>query len=360
MRQEVKYLKNILVSLFFGKSLKKTIDPNKRKAFIFEVSINGNMGDQAISIAQYNYIKKYLPGFQIIEIPANEVYTYYKHIQEILEMDDILFIQGGGNVGNLYLSAEKARTFIIKKFKNNRIVSFPQSVFFTENLIGDIELKRSIKIYERNKNLFLFARDKDSFDFFNKNFVKTKKYLCPDIVFSMDLPKNKLDSDTICTLLRNDIEKKDSSDISQAISNWCTINDIEVIVSDTMKPELGNNAFENRETYLKEMILEIVNSKVVVTDRLHGMILSYLTGTPCLALNNSYGKVEKTYTSWLSKNEYIDFFDGNEIDENKFHFELSKLYNLESVNFTPLIAEFSSLDDIVNFVEKEIVSYESV
>ena len=43
---------------------------------------------------------------------------------------------------------------------------------------------------------------------------------------------------------------------------------------------------ENREQLLKQKIEEFQSAELVITDRLHGMIFSVITGTPCIAFDN--------------------------------------------------------------------------
>ena len=52
---------------------------------------------------------------------------------------------------------------------------------------------------------------------------------------------------------------------------------------------------ENREKELLKLIELISHSGFVVTDRLHGMIMSIISGTPCIALDNSSKKVSGVY-----------------------------------------------------------------
>lgn len=77
-----------------------------------------------------------------------------------------------------------------------------------------------------------------------------------------------------------------------------------------------NILFDEREPIVKSKLKEFSNSQIVVTDRLHGMIFAALTGTPCIALNNSDRKVEGVY-AWLSDLPFI-FFAKNIDDLNKF------------------------------------------
>ena len=50
------------------------------------------------------------------------------------------------------------------------------------------------------------------------------------------------------------------------------------------------------------------SSKIVITDRLHGLIFSKITSTPCIAIDNSNNKIRETYNAWLKGNKNIYFF----------------------------------------------------
>ena len=52
---------------------------------------------------------------------------------------------------------------------------------------------------------------------------------------------------------------------------------------------------------------EFAECETVVTDRLHGMIFSYITSTPCLAVSNSTGKSLYAYNDWLNGSRGITF-----------------------------------------------------
>ncbi len=51
---------------------------------------------------------------------------------------------------------------------------------------------------------------------------------------------------------------------------------------------------------------EFSSVQLVVTDRLHGMVFSAITGTPCIALDNISHKVYGAY-QWLSYLPYLRF-----------------------------------------------------
>lgn len=51
------------------------------------------------------------------------------------------------------------------------------------------------------------------------------------------------------------------------------------------------------------------SSKIVITDRLHAMLICAITGTPCIAFDNISKKVQGVCELWLEKFPYIKFVD---------------------------------------------------
>ena len=64
---------------------------------------------------------------------------------------------------------------------------------------------------------------------------------------------------------------------------------------------------EVREFEVERKFDEFRRARLVITDRLHGMIFAAITGTPCIALNNSSGKVEGVWSLWLRHLDYVKF-----------------------------------------------------
>ena len=50
------------------------------------------------------------------------------------------------------------------------------------------------------------------------------------------------------------------------------------------------------------------HTELVITDRLHGMIFSAITGTPCIVINSKSPKVRGCY-EWIRHLDYIQFCD---------------------------------------------------
>ena len=60
--------------------------------------------------------------------------------------------------------------------------------------------------------------------------------------------------------------------------------------------------YNNKKLF--ERLNKISEYKLCITDRLHGLIFSYITNTPCIAFNNIDNKVEGT-AKWLENVEWI-------------------------------------------------------
>ena len=56
---------------------------------------------------------------------------------------------------------------------------------------------------------------------------------------------------------------------------------------------------DNAQKLLDDYLIRLQTMSLVITDRLHGMILSYITKTPCIVFNNNNRKIESTYNTWL-------------------------------------------------------------
>ena len=181
-----KKIKNKLKCVIKAKKL--DLD-DKKKIYIILAADYGNLGDVAITYAQKQYLNDILPEYEVIEIPASEFYNYYLFLKNKVNSEDIITIVGGGNLGNLYDIIEDVRRKTIKTFKNNLIVSFPQTATFTEDIKGEKDLEKAKKIYSKHKKLILFAREEKTYNYMKKNFDKNEVYLTPDIVFYL---KNKV------------------------------------------------------------------------------------------------------------------------------------------------------------------------
>lgn len=321
-----------------------------KKIFIGLTADYRNIGDIAITIAQRKILTEFFPDRKIIEIPMTQALEYTSYIKNILNDDDILTLIGGGNLGNIYLSFEERRRAIINIFKNNKIISFPQSIDFSDTSEGMSELNKSINIYSQNPNLKILAREQKSFDIIKNNF-KNDVTLIPDTVFYLKnnlSTNNSLERKNITICLRNDKEKVTNLNLSNELTNVLksnNFNDISVI--DTIIEDIYINPNERISRLTKFFNDNYYNSKVIITDRLHGMIFAAITNTPCIVFDNSNKKISSTYNTWLKNEPLIKFFEHyNEEEIINAITDFSKLNNYNT-SISHITDKFNTLKEIL-------------
>lgn len=107
------------------------------------------------------------------------MYAWANDIRKNLNSDDIITIIGGGNSGDVYDSFEKARQFIAYYYKKYKVISFPQTVDFTNTANGKKELMIAKSIYKKTNIIFL--REKKNL----LNFIKTNLNITNHILFQI-------------------------------------------------------------------------------------------------------------------------------------------------------------------------------
>ena len=103
-----------------------------------------------------------------------------------------------------------------------------------------------------------------------------------------------------------------------------------------------------RDKELKKKFKQISRAKVVVTDRLHGMIFCAFTNTPCIVLSNYNHKIKNSYETWLNHLDYIKFYDT--IDVDKIIKDIEGLYSKKD------FVKWSSLFDAYNPLFDELLN----
>lgn len=347
-------MKRIIIRLkYFCKEIKSIIlrfkingkcsQTETKKTYVFGAADYGNIGDIAITYAQKEFLKNTLEGYEIIEIPMNEVNELIHKIKREIKNDDIITIIGGGNMTNRYDSFEELRRMVIKNFHRNLIVSFPQTIDFTDDIKGEESLRRTIRIYSSHPKLKIFARENKSFIEMKKIFNKNEVFLVPDIVMSLkDLfQKNTRSGKKIGLCLRNDKEKLIDIDVEQKIIQKYGVDNIEYL---STYIEYDDFKYERRYDIFKELLKEISKTKVFITDRLHGMIFCYLTGTPCIAMDNDNHKISESYKLWLKDCSYIKLIEPDEIKNlSKIIDEMSNI-EISDVN---LLDKYEKLREVL-------------
>ena len=340
----------LLFTYFFSKKESMDRVKDKKKKIVIALAANyGNLGDVAITYAQKKFLRERFPEYEVIEFKISDTFSKMKSLKKSICKEDIITIVGGGNMGDLYVDIEFARQFIIKNFPQNKIVIFPQTIFFSKTIRGKMGLWRAKRIYNKHKKLTLFVREKYSYERYHSYFKNMK--LVPDIVLSMNYAEPielKRESVTIC--FRNDKENGIKNEMKSRL-----ISELEkYYVIKKKDTHIGRQA-DLKKLYEELNILVNIfqNSKVVVTDRLHGMILSYITHTPCVVFSGGNKKIEGCY-NWIAESNYIKLIESLR-DKKDIDFallEIEKIYKLEE-NQKKFVDINSKFDEISKAIESE-------
>lgn len=307
---------------------------DKRKIFYLLKPNHGNMGDQAIAFATLEFLKKYFCEYEIIEIDRKELYKNFYGIKRSINKDDLIVLHGGGNMGNLYLPEEESRRFVIEKFKDNNIISMTQTITFTDDREGKKEQQISRRIYNSHNKLILLAREEKSYEIM-KNLFNSTVFKVPDIVFFLSgkLEGNHINRKFITTCLRDDKESLYLEKKKAFIKNLKDNYDNVMIYDTNLNRDLNINS---RTSELKKMWDNFRKSKIVITDRLHGMIFCVITNTPCIVLKSLDCKITESY-KWIKNLQFIKLVD-------KLEYEV----------IVPIINEYINKNVVVNIdFEKE-------
>lgn len=274
-----------------------------RKIYFLDAPSYGNVGDQAIAYAIRMFSVKYFPDYEFVEILQDDLPQYTEFLKKSINAEDMIFLTGGGNMGNVYRIYEATRRFVIKNFPNNKIIVFPQTIAYTENIFGKISLATSQRIYGAHKQLTLMARERFSYEKMQNLYPKNRVILCPDIVLSLQRSEDISARKSIGICLRNDIESaliaQDREYIAASLQQLSI--PIETITTITDATHITK---ENRERIVLDKLDEIAKCRLFVTDRLHGMIFAVLTHTPCIVFENSNGKVRGVY-AWVKDSSRV-------------------------------------------------------
>lgn len=275
----------------------KLFAPDRKAAFVmFNSPEYGNLGDQAIALAEREFFVKNFPDKDFIEIPCNAYIKENLLIKDSIRKDDVILLTGGGYLGSLWKWLEDISLNIIENYPENKIVILPQTIFFSEDAVGNHEKKLFINIVSKHKNITIFARDTKTAKLLNEMGIKNV-FTVPDMAMSLDLSDYKAEivpkKAVVC--IRNDQESKQIAGAQQS-SNDLISKGFDVR---TLSTTIDANVDQcNRKHTLEELWKEISNSEIVITDRLHMVIFCCLLGVHCIAFDNGTGKVFDFIDSW--------------------------------------------------------------
>lgn len=310
---------------------------NYSKCYILDAPFHENVGDILIYEGEKTLLKN-----NHITILGTYSYTTFPFFE--IDSNILLVIHGGGNLGDIYPEHLDFLEKITDKYRENKIIVFPQTIFFANPDAAKYRLKKLTS----HPNLHICARDQRSLNILQTYFCKKRSLLVPDMAFYLiderliktHLVHSKTSSNKRLFIQRIDDEKKNSktSPLSvnskyDKISDWPSFQ-YSFIYSSLISKVLNNlyrkkiSVFSKKvinscwqlyfklhcHLMIKEGINFLLPYDVIHTTRLHGAILGILLEKEVYIYDNSYGKNSQFYQTWLKNIKSIHFI--NEENEN--------------------------------------------
>ena len=286
------------------KSIKKQINDNPKRVFYFGMPEHANMGD----LGQYYCVKKWLAenynDYCVIECVSSIVLDsesgFDKFFRAVLKPEDLLVIHSGYNTNDLSTVSNKLNLYLIGNFINNHIIVLPQTVFFKH----EENLKKSSEVFNRHKKLVFMARDEVSYEISRKMIPDGCVSMVPDIVTTLIGTRNEQNErHGIVLCHRHDGEQfYTDMDFENMRSKFSTIDEVNIM--DTTVELSYKKIIKDLFGAMMSIVGMFEKSRIVITDRYHGMIYSLVANTPVIVMKTTDHKVIEGYK--ILKKQYPD------------------------------------------------------
>jgi pyruvyl transferase EpsO len=220
-----------------------------------------------------------------------------------------IVIHGGGNFGDLWPDQHGFREEVLARYPRQRVIQMPQSVHFRDAA----SWRRTAEIVRRHGDFVFLVRDWKSLALAEKMGCEVR--LCPDMAFCLGAVDSGAEprSDLV-VLLRTDHEgvgiQPEEVSIARSVGRVVDWVDEPAVfrahnrlsrLLHLLAPTRGAKVEHYRTLAGRRVdrgLRLLASGRAVVTDRLHGHILSLLLGQPSYVLDNSYGKLRTFIDTW--------------------------------------------------------------
>jgi exopolysaccharide biosynthesis predicted pyruvyltransferase EpsI len=293
------------------------------KVALLDFPNHNNVGDNAIWLGEKVALKK--NGVDVVY--QCDLHSFSESaLRKRLGKDGIVLLHGGGNLGSVWPEHQKFRERIIKLFPDKKIVQLPQSVHF-DNEEDILQFKEVAKSHQ---NLHILVRDTASFEILMQ--LDLSVQLCPDMALALGpvLASGKPVVDVVW-LARTDHESASGEqhqlnctsekldwlygEPGKFYSKWImrfTVRIRRIVQKSYQRSSLLRDYFGGIHSIFFDALARsrfnrgiriLSRGKVVMTDRLHGHILSTLLGKPQILFDNHYRKIGNYLDCFVSSRD---------------------------------------------------------
>lgn len=292
---------------------------DRRSVHYVDMPVHSNIGDLLIMLGTLAFFDKsrVVPKLQA---------AYFNYDPSWASPKDVLVFQGGGNMGDLYSACQEFRETAISVARHSRIIILPQTIHFES--AGN--LLRCVQVCRKHPDLHIFARDRRSYALAQE--MTDNAYLAPDMAHQLwgsqgyrGAPISERRGKM--SLIRTDAESNNPglTDEAQA-TDWPSLvgkrREFAIRYSRALLSRLHlmkiNRLVLNYEMdlwvwFAQRLVTEAAamfgGLEEVITDRLHGHILSCLLETPSKVIDNEYGKNSSYVREWTARSDLVQTVD---------------------------------------------------
>jgi exopolysaccharide biosynthesis predicted pyruvyltransferase EpsI len=271
---------------------------------------HANVGDSAIWLGEAEFLRRH--GANVAYVCDLQSYSP-EHLAARLGADGVILLHGGGNLGDYWYHHQEFRERVITTFQKHRIIQLPQTIHFVNAWAAD----QCAKVFNAHPHLTVLCRDRPSLQFAASRFSSPAK-LCPDMALALGAISRPHEPDAeVLWLARTDTEAAaawgDETRAGVVREDWLDEPDFELrelnksltaaLLAkpadwEQLQSELGATYEPLARHRVARGCSQLSRGRAVVTDRLHGHILSMLLGLPHVVLDNAYGKIAGFREAW--------------------------------------------------------------
>lgn len=284
------------------KRLVEGLPPGSKIAYI-DQPIHLNVGDLLINMGLESLLSE-----SDLNVDVRLCVHDYDRFKCAITSDHIIILHGGGNFGDIWPEHESLRQKVLRDFKGNKVILFPQTVHFNSMKVA----KACARAYLDHPDFTMYVRDPKSAEFVEQHMGITCR-LAPDTAhqlwneppllpstigagklrfFRRDLeaPKEWAETGTDWNNLRTTVDRP----LQLAYRYAMALNR-----SEKLQPQLIAGWYRRRDALVERSAAFFMRHDSVITSRLHGAILGALVGIDVEVVDNSYGKLSRYCDHWM-------------------------------------------------------------
>ena len=283
----------------------ENVIPRRSRVALLDFPDHTNVGDSAIwlgELATLSHLES-----KICYVATRTTYRA-ERLRRALGPDGIVLLHGGGNFGDLWPKHQDHREQVVRELPDYPIVQLPQSICFQDRERLE-EARRALQSHDR---FTVVVRDNDSLTIAREK-LGLPAVLCPDSAFAIGAIEPRAGPVQPVVWLSRDDHEGPASRISGSEGvireDW---------IQEPATPLLRAVAIARRLPHApqglnRRMFQALVEARVargcalisrgaaLVTNRLHGMILSILMGIPPFVYDTRQGKIGAFHRTWLAE-----------------------------------------------------------